>query len=120
MRIGTYSLSVAWLLLISTLPCIAAKDQTPPTTTFTIQSVTLSGDECILSAKSAEGITYYASAYAWHCTGMKTGDRYVGYTKTHFYPFASPSMTTDLYFDAGRSKKGKQQWDYFSVSSQSQ
>jgi hypothetical protein len=111
-------LCVASVLLVPSLSSMATKDQTPPTTTFTIQSVSLSGDTCLLSAKSAYGVTYYATGWARQCQYMRTGDTQTGYVKTRFSLVGS--NTTELYFQNGLSKKGKVIWNWFTVSSQSQ
>src|ERR1039458_5565098 len=116
MKIGISSLGLASLLLMPSLSSMATNNQTPPTTTFTIQSVTLTGDTCVLSAKSAYGTTYYATGWARQCQFMRTGDSQTGYVKTR-YSLVGPN-TTELYFQNGYSKKGKVQWNWFTVSSQ--
>jgi hypothetical protein len=112
------NLLVTTVLVSFSIQLLAAKtNQAPPTTTFTIQSVTLSGNNCSLSVRSPDGVTYYATAWAWACGNMRTGDTLTGYVKTKDSLFAPPS--TELYFENGFSKKGKMKWSPpFEVSSQ--
>lgn len=87
-------------------------------TTFTVRSVNLRGDDCSLSVKSADGVTYYASAWAWMCGNIRTGDSLTGHVKINKSAF-SPT-TTYLYFRNGETKMETMKWSRpFVVSSQS-
>lgn len=110
------NLLVGMMLVLFSMP-LSAAEKNQPITTFTIQSVSISGDECTLSAKDVGGDTYYATGYAWLCENMRTGEKLSGYISSEFFLFGNPSRVTYLRLENGLTKKGKIKWNLFVVSS---
>src|ERR1035437_980341 len=113
---------VMTILLLSSVQIFAKKKDKliQPTISFVIQSVILTSDNCSVAVKSGDGVVYYTEGTTYACEGMRTGNALVGYVEDSWSHISFSPRVFTIYFDAGLSKKGKQQWSPpFTVTSQS-
>jgi hypothetical protein len=68
---------------------------------FEIQTVSVYGDTCSIYAKSEEGVTYYASGYAYACPPyMRSGITQTGYVQLASHGWISTGVD-ELHLNSG-------------------
>lgn len=103
-----------WLLVLLGSSLLVANKQPAADQRFTVYSVSISGNDCILSVKDESKVIYYTTGWDYDCSSIRSGETLLGHFGMAGY--------RSIWFDKGyKDKKGREKYTHpFAINTQEQ